>query len=39
MKKLIKLLLFYSLVRLAIKFLPNEEKETWNWLSNMPISE
>ena len=37
MKREIKFWLFSVLMGWAIKFLPNDAKETWAWLANMPI--
>ncbi len=37
MKREIKFYFFMRLLELATRFLPKDAKQTWTWLSKMPI--
>lgn len=37
MKRELKFWLFSVLMRIAIKFIPDDAKETWQWVAQMPL--
>lgn len=39
LKREVKFWIFSSIMRLAINFIPQDAKRTWQWMSEMPLED